>query len=57
MSWHDRSLPDTHTPAGAPMPSHDALALTAGGNLARIVLAGQDYTLRITRSGKLILTK
>ncbi|GHC22881.1 hemin uptake protein HemP [Gemmobacter sp. LW-1] len=38
-------------------PSHDALALTAGGNLARIVLHGQVYSLRITRAGKLILTK
>ena len=38
-------------------PVHDARALTEGGSLARIMLAGQVYSLRITRAGKLILTK
>ena len=38
-------------------PVHEALRLTGGGNMARIVLDGQVYTLRITRAGKLILTK
>ena len=38
-------------------PCHDATLLTAGGNLARIVLNDQVYSLRITRAGKLILTK
>jgi hemin uptake protein HemP len=38
-------------------PVHDATSLTSGGNTARIVLHGQTYTLRITRAGKLILTK
>lgn len=38
-------------------PLHDALHLTAGGAQARIVLQGQVYSLRITRAGKLILTK
>lgn len=38
-------------------PVHDAEVLTAGGALARIVLTGQVYSLRITRAGKLILTK
>lgn len=38
-------------------PCHDALSLTDGGNLARIVLNDQVYSLRITRAGKLILTK
>jgi hemin uptake protein HemP len=38
-------------------PVHDATHLTAGGQLARIVLNGQVYSLRITRAGKLILTK
>ena len=38
-------------------PCHDALLLTEGGNLARIVLHDQVYSLRITRAGKLILTK
>jgi hemin uptake protein HemP len=36
---------------------HDARDLTAGGSTARIVLDGKVYTLRITRAGKLILTK
>jgi hypothetical protein len=38
-------------------PVHDARALTEGGSLARLVLDGQIYALRITRAGKLILTK
>lgn len=38
-------------------PLHQADDLTGGGNLARIQLADQTYTLRITRAGKLILTK
>lgn len=39
------------------IPVHDALRLTAGGVCARICLNDQVYTLRITRQGKLILTK
>lgn len=39
------------------LPSYDARDLTEAGNQARIVLDGQIYTLRITRAGKLILTK
>ena len=38
-------------------PLHDARARTDGGAQARIHLDGQVYTLRITRQGKLILTK
>jgi hemin uptake protein HemP len=38
-------------------PVHEARVLTEGGSLARIVLDGQVYSLRITRAGKLILTK
>ncbi|MEO0484338.1 MAG: hemin uptake protein HemP [Pseudomonadota bacterium] len=38
-------------------PTYDAEALTGTDGLARIVLGSQTYTLRITRSGKLILTK
>lgn len=38
-------------------PLHNARVLTEGGSLARIVLDGQVYSLRITRAGKLILTK
>ena len=40
-----------------PMPVHAAHVLTAGGVQARIVLDGQVYSLRITKAGKLILTK
>jgi hemin uptake protein HemP len=39
------------------VPMHDAEVLTRGGVQARIVLNGQVYSLRITRAGKLILTK
>jgi hemin uptake protein HemP len=38
-------------------PVHDVYSLTAGGALAQIVLEGKTYQLRITRAGKLILTK
>lgn len=44
----------TQTPAP---PVHDARRLLAGGGEARIVLDDAIYTLRITRQGKLILTK
>ena len=44
--------------AGPPgVPVHEALALTGGGALAQISLNDQLYVLRITRAGKLILTK
>lgn len=39
------------------IPVHDAVSLTAGGAVAHIDLNGQLYALRITRAGKLILTK
>ena len=39
------------------LPAHDAESLTRGGNQALIVLGEQVYQLRITRAGKLILTK
>ena len=38
-------------------PMHRAEDLMDGGNVAHIVLGDQVYTLRITRAGKLILTK
>jgi hemin uptake protein HemP len=37
--------------------SYDARDLIRNGVKADIVLDGQTYTLRITRAGKLILTK
>ncbi len=40
-----------------PVPAHDAEVLTGGGQTAQIALNGMVYTLRITRQGKLILTK
>ena len=40
-----------------PRPRHDARLLTAGGAEAEILLDGIRYVLRITRQGKLILTK
>lgn len=48
-----------HTPAFQvpSLPAHRAEDLTRGGNLAHIELGDQVYTLRITRAGKLILTK
>ncbi|MGL4320609.1 MAG: hemin uptake protein HemP [Paracoccaceae bacterium] len=48
---------EPHLFAENAIPVHDATALTAGGVQARIVLHGQVYALRITRAGKLILTK
>ncbi|MEL6587136.1 MAG: hemin uptake protein HemP [Pseudomonadota bacterium] len=39
------------------VPVYNATELTKGGGLARIQLEDQLYTLRITRAGKLILTK
>lgn len=38
-------------------PLHEAHHLTDGGSTAIIALGASLYTLRITRSGKLILTK
>ncbi|MGR3550281.1 hemin uptake protein HemP [Pseudooceanicola sp.] len=37
--------------------TYDARDLVVNGTKAEIVLDGQTYTLRITRAGKLILTK
>lgn len=39
------------------IPVHEALSLTGNGPCAAIRHNGQVYTLRITRAGKLILTK
>ena len=39
------------------VPRHDARLLTEGGPEAEILLDGIRYVLRITRQGKLILTK
>ena len=47
----------TRSEAPGPIPLHRAEALTRGGSLANIELSGKVYALRITRAGKLILTK
>tara|TARA_B100000579_G_C22379504_1_gene642141 strand:+ start:161 stop:334 length:174 start_codon:yes stop_codon:yes gene_type:complete len=39
------------------VPNYDALELTKGGKVATITLAGKQYTLRVTKAIKLILTK
>lgn len=46
---------DADTPSNMPM--HDARDLTGNGAQAIIMLDGKTYFLRITRAGKLILTK
>jgi hemin uptake protein HemP len=53
------AVPPSARPAEPPRerPIHDARALTADGNDAEILLDGTRYVLRITRQGKLILTK
>lgn len=47
----------TVAPAPQTLPLYHARELTGGGVQAQIALEGQVYTLRITRAGKLILTK
>jgi hemin uptake protein HemP len=51
------ALTDHPLLAADSLPVHMAETLTAGGREARIVLNGMVYSLRITRQGKLILTK
>ena len=49
---------DRDTDADLPrVPLYHAEDLTRGGQTARIVLGDQVYQLRITKLGKLILTK
>jgi hemin uptake protein HemP len=48
--------PERRTEPAGP-PAHDAEDLTRGGREALIRFRGQVYTLRITRQGKLLLTK
>lgn len=52
-----QAIAPTIHPAGGLPPVHDALVLTAGGVMAHIRLGECLYTLRITRQGRLILTK
>lgn len=39
------------------VPTYEAFELTKGGKVATITLAGKQYTLRVTKAVKLILTK
>lgn len=55
MSFH--SAKETMEPTPSTLPRYNAEDLTKGGDQAQIVLGDQTYTLRITRAGKLILTK
>lgn len=48
---------DCIDPGAARPPVHNATDLTAGGVIAHIRLNDCTYTLRITRQGRLILTK
>ncbi|GLQ35655.1 hypothetical protein GCM10007939_19380 [Amylibacter marinus] len=56
MSIHNLPNKNTATPL-AHIPNYDAKELTRQGPLATIQLDEKVYTLRITRQGKLILTK
>jgi len=56
-SWSEGARSSAAKAPGNPLPIHDAVDLLGGGNLAMIVLDGQTYHLRRTRSGKLILNK
>lgn len=47
--------PPLHSPLTSPI--YDAQRLVGDGGTANIVLDDKTYTLRITRAGKLILTK
>ena len=49
--------PSTPAAPAPTAPVHDAITLTGAGGLAHICLGDAVYTLRITRAGKLILTK
>lgn len=55
MSYH--SIKETLNPAQNALPTYAAEDLTKGADQAHIVLGDKTYTLRITRAGKLILTK
>lgn len=54
MTFH--AAPPKYTPTDS-LPTYQAKDLTEGGDLAQIVLDQQTYTLRVTKAGKLILTK
>lgn len=51
------SKPECERPALAPKPTYDARKLVGESGVADIILDGQEYTLRITKQSKLLLTK
>ena len=55
MSFH--SPTETTLRPSNTLPAYDAQDLTKGADQAVIILGDQTYILRITRAGKLILTK
>ncbi len=61
MSFHDPMTDhanlQTALPRQATKPVYDARRLVDGEGTALIVLDDKTYSLRITRAGKLILTK
>jgi hemin uptake protein HemP len=61
MSFHgpmtERPDPTAQMPANPDLPIYDARRLVGADKTAVILLDGKAYTLRITRAGKLILTK
>ena len=54
---HDQDTPQPKQATPMNGPVHDARALTGSDQTGYILLDGKLYTLRITRAGKLILTK
>ncbi len=57
MSYQSAHGPESSLVPSPSQPVHDARSLTGGEGTAFIVLDEKTYTLRITRAGKLILTK
>ena len=57
MTFQTTSSTPSGPALGTGQPVHDARALTGSDGTAFILLDGKAYTLRITKSGKLILTK
>ena len=60
MTYQSRLSEPDRTPRALPRngdPVYDAHRLVGGEGTASIVLDDKTYTLRITRAGKLILTK
>ncbi|WP_375261376.1 hemin uptake protein HemP [Palleronia sp.] len=57
MIDHAAPLPERQKEAPRPTPRHEASDILCGSNTAEIRLEDRVYTLRLTRAGKLILTK